>query len=110
MKKWKRRLLMTLSRLGEIRPGWKVFAGPDEVGEVVDLGDEDIEVRRGTLIRHTYRIPNEYIAQVGEGIVDLTIDSDAVEALERHEGDDLPRGGGDPPNPRDSIDAVYTRR
>jgi hypothetical protein len=75
-----------------VHPGMKVFAGSEEIGKVTAVWDRDFEVTRGLIFRHVYVIPAQYVADVGEGIVDLKIDKDAVERLETGQValDDLP--------------------
>lgn len=68
--------------LEEVQPGWRVFAGPDQVGTVADTREHEIEVTRGTLIRHTYRVPETYVRDADDGVVDLLIDRDTFEDLE----------------------------
>jgi hypothetical protein len=73
---------MPSATLEVIQKGWKVFAGSEEVGEVTDVGAHDISVRRGTLLRHEFRIPEEYVAEAADGVVDLNVDRGTVESLE----------------------------
>ena len=35
--------------------------------------------RRGRLIQHHYRVPNEYVVNAGEGVVDLELQPDSIE-------------------------------
>jgi hypothetical protein len=84
---------MTQPLLDEIQVGWKVYAGSDEVGEVTDIWHESIDVGRGFLIRHHYRIPADYVAEAGDGKVDLGVDRATVDRLEigaEPSDDDLP--------------------
>ena len=73
----------------DIRRGSKVFARGEEIGEVVDIGPNAVDVQKGTLRKHTYRVPISYVVEAAEGVVDLDIDREGVEALElgRHERD-----------------------
>lgn len=94
---------MTQPMLEEIQVGWKVYAGEDEVGDVTEVRSESIDVRRGTLIRHEYRIPAEYVAEVSDGIIDLNIDRATVDGLEV---------GAEPPEddlPEDELPEEYRR-
>ncbi len=72
---------MTMT-LDAIRVGWKVFARSDEVGTVENVDHGEVVVRSGHLIRHRYRVPAEYVASAGDGVVDLELDSDSVEQFE----------------------------
>jgi hypothetical protein len=74
--------IMTQVRFDLIQPGWKVFVGSDEVGEVVDVQNRHLDVRRGNFIKHAYRIPATYVAEAADGVVDLSIDRETVERLE----------------------------
>ena len=66
----------------EIQRGWKVYASTSEIGRVEDIADDELVIRRGRLIRHTYRVPADYVDSAVDGIVDLTLDRDQVERLE----------------------------
>jgi hypothetical protein len=82
---------MTQMRFESIQAGWKVFVGSEEVGEVVDVRGRHIDVRRGSLIKHEYRVPEAYIAEAADGVVDLKVDRATVEALEHaKDADDHP--------------------
>lgn len=74
---------MTQVRLDDIQRGWKVFAGSEEVGEVESVEGRHLDVQRGLLFKHSYRIPETYIAEAADGVVDLGVDLDVVERLER---------------------------
>ncbi len=69
-------------RLDDIQPGWKVFAGSDQVGTVSQASPDELFVQRGTLFRHTYRVPEQVVGTAEDGVVDLVIDRDAFEDLE----------------------------
>jgi hypothetical protein len=73
----------------DIRRGSKVFARGEEIGEVVDLSPNAVDVQKGLLRKHTYRVPMAYVVEAAEGVVDLDIDREGVEALElgRHDRD-----------------------
>ncbi len=73
---------MANETLESIRKGWKVFAGADQVGEVMDVGTHDISVGGGAPLRHVYRVPEEYVAEASDGVVDLRIDRAGLESLE----------------------------
>ncbi len=79
---------MTHPTILDVQKGWKVFAGADEIGEVTDVLPNAIDVRHGTLIRHTYRIPGDQINEASDGVVDLSLDRASVEALEVDPGAD----------------------
>lgn len=73
---------MTHPTILDVQKGWKVFAGADEIGHVTDVLPDAIDVQHGTLIRHTYRIPEAHINEASDGVVDLSVDRGTVEALE----------------------------
>ena len=83
----------------DVQQGWKVFAQADEIGEVVDVGSNTFDVRTGTLIQHTYRIPEGQIAEAADGLVDLRIDRETVETMEVD-------GDGSRPAARDDASAT----
>jgi len=67
----------------DIRRGSKVFARGEEIGEVVAISPNAVDVqKKGTLRKHTYRVPITYVVEAAEGVVDLDIDRVEVEALE----------------------------
>jgi hypothetical protein len=66
----------------DIQPGWKVFAGSDELGSVKEVGVDEILVAKGVINRHEYHVPADMVEDAGEGIVDLNVDRTAVEALQ----------------------------
>ncbi len=74
---------MTQALTENIRLGWKVFAGPDSIGEVVYIGDHEFGVRSGRLVKHEYVIPTDYISDAADGVVDLKIGRDAVAELKQ---------------------------
>lgn len=69
---------MTQALTENIRLGWKVFAGPDAVGEVAYIRDKELGVRSGRLVKHEYVIPIEFVSDAADGVVDLKIGRDAV--------------------------------
>jgi hypothetical protein len=73
---------MTSATLLDIQIGWKVFAGAEEVGEVAAVGEHEISVRRGTIMRREFRVPEEFVTEATDGVVDLSIDRATVESLE----------------------------
>jgi hypothetical protein len=77
---------MGSATLGDIQKGWKVFAGAEEVGEVADVEEHAISVRRGTILRREFRVPEEYVTEAMDGVVDLSIDRDTVESMEVESG------------------------
>ena len=74
---------MTQALTENIRLGWKVFAGPDPIGEVAFIGDHDFGVKSGRLVKHEYVIPIDYVSDAADGVVDLKIGRDAVTKLNR---------------------------
>jgi hypothetical protein len=73
---------MTQALYESIRQGWKVYAGPDVVGEVAYVTGHELGVRSGRLVKHEYVIPIEYVSDAGDGVVDLKIDREAVTGLQ----------------------------
>jgi hypothetical protein len=73
---------MPNATLDTIQKGWKVFAGSEEVGEVMEVGSHDISVRRGTILRHEFRVPEEYVVEAADGVVDLNADRATIDSLE----------------------------
>ena len=73
---------MTHATSEPIRQGWEVFAGSDHIGEVAFVGDDALGVRSGRFVKHVYVIPIEYVSDAADGVVDLSIDRDAVTRLE----------------------------
>ena len=73
---------MASPMLEEVQPGWRVYAGPDEVGTVSDAREHEIDVSRRTLFRHTYRVPEAFVKDADDGVVDLLIDKPTFEDLE----------------------------
>jgi hypothetical protein len=72
---------MTQATTENIRQGWKVFAGPDAIGEVAYIKSDALGVKSGRLVKHEYVIPIEYVADAADGVVDLKIGRDAVTGL-----------------------------
>jgi hypothetical protein len=66
----------------DVQKGWKVFAGPEELGSVKEVGTDEMVVSKGVINRHEYRVPAELIEEADEGIVDLTVDRETVERLQ----------------------------
>ena len=65
----------------DVQKGWKVFAGPDELGSVKEVADDQLVVTKGLINRHEYRVPADLIedADPEHGIVDLSVDRATVE-------------------------------
>lgn len=89
---------MTHTTAMNVRPGWKVYSGSEQIGEIDSIRDDHVIVRKGTLIRHFYALPMSMIDQASDGIVDLNVDREAVERLEldggpsdAHTADELPK-------------------
>ncbi len=60
---------------GYVHKGWKVFVGADQVGEVSDVGQTDIVVKRGSFLKkEEIRVPVEAVAEAADGVVDLRAD------------------------------------
>jgi hypothetical protein len=68
----------------DVQRGWKVFAGPDELGSVKDVGDGELVVTKGIINRHEYHVPAELIEETDpeHGVVDLSVDRAALEQRE----------------------------
>ena len=66
----------------DIRVGWKVFLGAEEVGRVVDVAEQDFGVQRGTLLKQVIRLPKEEVAEAADGVVDLRLDGAARARLD----------------------------
>jgi hypothetical protein len=65
----------------DVQPGWKVFAGPEELGSVKEVkGDEIVVSKGGVLNKHEYHVPREYVEDAADGIVDLSVDRATVES------------------------------
>lgn len=56
-----------------IRLGWKVFAGPDAIGEVAYIRDHELGVKSGRLVKREYVIPIDYVSDAADGVVDLNV-------------------------------------
>ncbi len=65
----------------DIRQGWKVFAGPDAIGEVAYVKDHEFGVKSGRLVKHEYVIPIELVSDAADGVVDLKVGRDVVTEL-----------------------------
>jgi len=74
---------MTQALTANIRPGWKVFAGPDPIGEVAFVGDHEFGVKSGRFVKHEYVIPIDYVSDAADGVVDLKVGRDAVTKLQQ---------------------------
>ena len=72
---------MTATTTENIRQGWKVFAGPDAIGEVAYIRDDALGVKSGRLVKHEYVIPIEHVSDAADGVVDLKIGRDVVTGL-----------------------------
>jgi hypothetical protein len=79
---------MTHPSIVAIQHGWKVFALADEIGQIVDVGPSHIDIQRGLLTKHRYRVPQTHIIEAADGVVDLDIDRESVEAFEVGRSDD----------------------
>ncbi len=65
---------MTTTLQGHVRSGWRVFVGADEVGEVEDVGGQEITIKHGTVFKRSVRLPLDTVTEAAEGIVDLRDD------------------------------------
>lgn len=72
---------MAAIEVQDIHIGWKVYMGSEEVGTVAEVGDDELAVERGGLIKRVVRIPKDEVAEAGEGIVDLRPDRDMMDRL-----------------------------
>ena len=66
----------------DVQRGWKVFAGPEELGSVKEVAADGIVVEKGVINRHEYRVPADLVEDAGDGIVDLNVDREALERLQ----------------------------
>ena len=66
----------------DIQRGWKVFAGPEELGSVKEVAANGLLVEKGVINRHEYHVPAELVEDAGDGIVDLNVDREALERLQ----------------------------
>jgi hypothetical protein len=73
---------MTNDVLQDVQSGWKVYAHDREVGRVAQVSERALTVSRGTLVHHEYRVPAEYIAEAGNGVVDLRLDPEELNSFE----------------------------
>jgi hypothetical protein len=73
---------MTHPSVVAIQHGWKVFAKDEEIGHVVDVAPGHIDIQRGLLTKHHYRVPQSLITEAADGVVDLDVDRASVEAFE----------------------------
>lgn len=65
---------MSTVALQDIQVGWKVYIASDEVGQVAEVGHDDLAVKQGTLIKKTIRVQRAEIDEAGDGVVDLRPD------------------------------------
>lgn len=72
---------MTQALTENIRLGWKVFAGPDAIGEVAYIKDHELGVKSGRLVKHEYVIPIDFVSDAADGVVDLKVARDAITKL-----------------------------
>ena len=72
---------MSQSTTQNVRRGWQVFAGSDRIGEVATVGERELSVKSGRLVKHEYVIPIELINDAADGVVDLKIGRDDVAKL-----------------------------
>ena len=77
---------MTDPLLEDVQPGFKVYAGADELGKVDAIDAHELVVSKGTLVKHTYHVPAEFIEEVSPGVVDLKVDRQTIEDLQNQEG------------------------
>jgi len=68
--------------LQQVQRGWKVFAKDQEIGNVIAVGQSEITVEKGGLVRHEYRIPGARVAEAADGVVDLAIDPNELASYE----------------------------
>ncbi len=68
--------------LDDVQKGWKVYMGADQVGEVADVGEGDLGVKRGALLSHVVRVPKESVIEAADGVVDLSTDDQTKQLLE----------------------------
>ena len=74
-------IAVTQALTENIRLGWKVYAGPDPIGEVVYIREHEFGVRSGRFVKHEYVIPTDYVSDAADGVVDLKVGREAVTQL-----------------------------
>ena len=73
---------MTQALTENIRLGWKVFAGPDAIGEVAYIRDHEFGVKSGRLVKHEYVIPIDYVSDAADGVVELKVGRETISKLQ----------------------------
>jgi hypothetical protein len=73
---------MTTTLQGIVSKGWKVYVGSKEVGEVEDVTERELAVKRGTLVKHVYYVPIDTVVEASEGIVDIRDEGRTRELLD----------------------------
>ena len=66
----------------DVQPGWKVFAGPEELGSVKEVKGDEIVVEQGRNAQpaRVSRAAPIYVEDAADGIVDLSVDRATVES------------------------------
>ena len=65
------------SRVAGVEAGWKVVGSKDKpIGTVQAVRSDHLVVLQGRYIKHTWYIPIDHVAEVGDGQVKLTIPAD----------------------------------
>ena len=65
-----------------MRLGWKVFAGPDAIGEVAYIKEREFGVKSGRLVKHEYVIPVDYVSDASDGVVELKVGRETISKLQ----------------------------
>jgi hypothetical protein len=73
---------MTPTLTENIRLGWKVYAGPDSIGEVAYIKEREFGVKSGRLVKHEYVIPIDYVSDASDGVVELKVGREAINELQ----------------------------
>ena len=76
---------MTDPVLEDVQRGFKVYAGADELGKVDAVDEHELVVSKGTLVKHTYHVPAEFIEEVSPGVVDLKVDRQTIEDFQHQD-------------------------
>jgi hypothetical protein len=74
--------------IDQVQPGWKVFLGADDLGEVAAVEDGEILVRYGRIRPDAFRIPTSLVAEADDGIVDLKADQETLDQVRAARGDE----------------------
>jgi len=74
--------VMTSTLQATVSKGWKVYLGSTEVGEVEEVSEHELAVKRGTLVKHVYYVPLDTVVEASDGIVDIRDEGRTRELLD----------------------------